>query len=119
MKLTTLGRKVANDSPFFARLADENRTFTARKYDEVIEWFSKNWPDDLSWPLGVPRPSSAPNSEASGNSADHARGPSAGPNAETQRLPPSGGAEAPGAAEVHDVSSSSIPDQAARRAVAS
>ena len=56
VKLTTLGRKAANDSPFFTRLKDNRTSFTARKYDEIIQWFSDHWPADLEWPHGVARP---------------------------------------------------------------
>ena len=56
VKLTTLGRKAANDSPFFTRLKDNRTSFTARKYDEIIQWFSDHWPADLEWPTGVLRP---------------------------------------------------------------
>jgi hypothetical protein len=57
LQLTTLGRIVAADSPFFTRLSS-NSSFTIRKYDEVMRWFSANWPDDLPWPEGVGRPRS-------------------------------------------------------------
>ncbi|MEH2513461.1 uncharacterized protein YigA (DUF484 family) [Nitrobacteraceae bacterium AZCC 1564] len=56
MKLTTLGRKAANDSPFFTRLMESRTSFTARKYDEIIQWFSDHWPADLDWPAAVVRP---------------------------------------------------------------
>ena len=56
MKLTTLGRKAANDSPFFTRLMENRTSFTARKYDEIIQWFSDHWPVDLAWPQAVVRP---------------------------------------------------------------
>lgn len=56
MKLTTLGRKAANDSPFFTRLMERRTSFTARKYDEIIQWFSDHWPADLDWPAAVVRP---------------------------------------------------------------
>ena len=56
MKLTTLGRKAANDSPFFTRLMESRTSFTARKYDEIIQWFSDHWPADLEWPSAVVRP---------------------------------------------------------------
>lgn len=59
VKLTTLGRIVTNDSPFFTRLHDDRKNFTVRKYDEVISWFSSNWPSDLPWPDTVPRPAVA------------------------------------------------------------
>jgi hypothetical protein len=56
MKLTTLGRKAANFSPFFTRLMESRTSFTARKYDEIIQWFSDHWPADLEWPKAVVRP---------------------------------------------------------------
>lgn len=59
LTIPTLGRLAAGDWRFFDRLHDDEKTFTARKYDEVIGWFSDNWPDDASWPVGVPRPERA------------------------------------------------------------
>jgi len=56
VSLATLGRLAAGDWRFFDRLDDEGKTFTARKYDEVISWFSDRWPDDLDWPSEVARP---------------------------------------------------------------
>lgn len=55
LSLSTVGRLVAQDGRFFDRL-DGGSTFTARKYDEVISWFSERWPEDLEWPADVPRP---------------------------------------------------------------
>lgn len=54
--LPTVGRLAAGDWRFFDRVADDERTFTARKYDEVISWFSENWPPDAHWPDDVRRP---------------------------------------------------------------
>ena|SRR5215212_4600959 len=56
IELTTLGRLAAADWRFFERLDDPDRTFTARKYDEVMKFFSVEWPPDVEWPPGVPRP---------------------------------------------------------------
>lgn len=53
--MSTLGRKAAGEWRFFSRLSGD-RTFTIKKYDEVMAWFSTEWPDDLDWPQGVPRP---------------------------------------------------------------
>lgn len=50
----TVGNLAAGDWRFFGRLKD-GRAFTARKYDEVMRWFSNNWPDD-EWPAAIPRP---------------------------------------------------------------
>lgn len=52
---TTVGRHCAADSRFFTRIR-EGKTFTAKKYDEVVSWFSLNWPIGAAWPQGVPRP---------------------------------------------------------------
>lgn len=55
-ELSTVGRMAANDGSFFSRIAT-GRSFTARKYDEIIQWFSDNWPVDAVWPADVRRPS--------------------------------------------------------------
>jgi len=55
LKETTVGRFCAQDGRFFARIRDGN-TFTAKKYDEVVAWFSANWPSDAKWPEYVTRP---------------------------------------------------------------
>ena len=54
--LATLGRLAAGDWRFFERLNDAEKTFTARKYDDVIRWFSENWPAGAVWPDAVERP---------------------------------------------------------------
>ncbi len=55
IELSTVGRLAAGDWRFFDRIMD-GKSFTARKYDETMRWFSANWPDALAWPVGVPRP---------------------------------------------------------------
>jgi hypothetical protein len=55
MTLTTVGRLAAGDWRFFSRIGD-GASFTARKYDEIVAWFAKNWPADAAWPEDVPRP---------------------------------------------------------------
>lgn len=59
VSLATLGRLAAGDWRFFDRLDDDAKTFTARKYDEVISWFSERWPEDVTWPSEVSRPAAA------------------------------------------------------------
>jgi hypothetical protein len=54
VSLSTLGRLAAGDWRFFRE--DGAKTFTARKYDEVMIWFSGHWPDGVDWPADVPRP---------------------------------------------------------------
>lgn len=56
LSLTTVGRLAAGDWRFFDRVEAAETTFTARKYDEVIAWFSENWPADTVWPSGICRP---------------------------------------------------------------
>lgn len=51
----TVGRHCAADGRFFTRIR-EGRTFTAKKYDEVVAWFAQNWPSGVRWPTDVPRP---------------------------------------------------------------
>lgn len=51
----TCGRLCAADGRFFARIR-EGKTFTAKKYDEVVSWFSRNWPKKAVWPVEVGRP---------------------------------------------------------------
>jgi hypothetical protein len=52
---STVGRHCAADGRFFSRIR-EGKTFTAKKYDEVVVWFSENWPTGCEWPNIVPRP---------------------------------------------------------------
>ncbi|MBR1206593.1 MULTISPECIES: hypothetical protein [unclassified Bradyrhizobium] len=56
IKLTTLGRIVVNDSRFFSQMHDGGRSFTVRKYDEILRWFSQNWAPGVAWPDWVERP---------------------------------------------------------------
>ena len=53
---TTVGRLAASDGKFFSRIR-EGKTFTAKKYDEVVLWFDANWPDTARWPSRISRPS--------------------------------------------------------------
>lgn len=59
---STVGRMCAADGRFFSRLRD-GKTFTAKKYDEVVAWFDENWPEFVAWPDDVPRPVKAEASE--------------------------------------------------------
>ncbi|MEY9466324.1 hypothetical protein ABH973_006737 [Bradyrhizobium ottawaense] len=56
VSLSTLGRQAAGDWRFFDHLRDGAKTFTARKYDQVMQWFSINWPVNADWPEGIERP---------------------------------------------------------------
>ncbi|WP_292038610.1 MULTISPECIES: hypothetical protein [unclassified Brevundimonas] len=51
---STVARLSTGDWRFFDRL-NEGASFTARKYDTIMAWFSVNWPSDAPWPADVPR----------------------------------------------------------------
>jgi hypothetical protein len=51
---STVARLSTGDWRFFDRLT-EGASFTARKYDTIMAWFSVNWPSDVPWPADVPR----------------------------------------------------------------
>lgn len=53
LKETTVGKLCAADGKFFPRIR-AGQTFTAKKYDEVVMWFARNWPSNSKWPEGVP-----------------------------------------------------------------
>lgn len=55
LEIVTVARHAAGDWRFFDRL-DDGKTFTARKYDDVVRWFAEHWPADVEWPQGVPAP---------------------------------------------------------------
>ncbi|WP_316184676.1 hypothetical protein [Bradyrhizobium sp. SZCCHNRI1003] len=59
IELSTLGRRAAGDSRFFENLTSGGKTFTVRKYDELMAWFSANWPAGAAWPEGIERPAAA------------------------------------------------------------
>ena len=50
-----VGHLSAADGKFFARLK-AGRSCTLRTANAVIQWFSDNWPDSVTWPAGVDRP---------------------------------------------------------------
>ncbi len=49
LELGTIGRLCAADGRFFSRIGD-GKTFTIKKYDEVVAWFAANWPQGVAWP---------------------------------------------------------------------
>lgn len=52
---STVARLATGDWRFFDRI-NEGASFTARKYDAIMGWFSANWPDGVAWPNETPRP---------------------------------------------------------------
>ena len=53
LELVTVARLATGDWRFFERV-NAGSSFTARKYDTIVAWFSANWPADIEWPDGVP-----------------------------------------------------------------
>ncbi|KGJ21029.1 hypothetical protein IX55_03650 [Paracoccus sanguinis] len=53
--LSTVSTYAAGDGKFFPRLA-AGAGCTLKRANRIILWFSTNWPADLEWPRGVPRP---------------------------------------------------------------
>lgn len=53
--VVTIARLATGDWRFFDRI-ESGCSFTARKYDAIMEWFAGNWPVNLTWPEDVPRP---------------------------------------------------------------
>lgn len=56
LALSTVSTRVANDGKFFRRL-DEGAGVTVGRANRIMRWFCVNWPEDLEWPQGIPRPS--------------------------------------------------------------
>ena len=59
VQIATVAERAAGDWRFFDRI-EHDKTFTARKYDQVMSWFSANWPEGADWPSDVPRPVAEP-----------------------------------------------------------
>ena len=69
--LPTIGRLAAGDWRFFERIQDGAKTFTARKYDDVVAFFSVHWPGDAEWPGGIERPVVSRETEKSDSEPAH------------------------------------------------
>lgn len=52
---STVGNYAVNEGKFFDRI-EEGRTCTISTAQKLLGWLSDNWPADLEWPRGVPRP---------------------------------------------------------------
>ncbi len=84
LSVATLGRLAAGDWRFFGRLG--RSTFTARKYDEVIGWFSQHWPGGAPWPDGIARPQASSSSQTSSSVTQESS--SASPSSRSRAPPP-------------------------------
>lgn len=49
--ITTVARRVKNNAGFFKGIRDPQKSFTARTFDEVMRWFSGNWPEGKEKPF--------------------------------------------------------------------
>lgn len=57
-KMATVCQEALGDWRFFRRLEEKDTTsFTIRKYDAAVAWFSARWPEAAEWPVSVLRPS--------------------------------------------------------------
>lgn len=57
LKMHAVAALAARDAGFFSRIKKPQTSFTIRKYDDVMQWFSDHWPRERAWPSGVVRPS--------------------------------------------------------------
>lgn len=55
LSLSRVSTLAANDGKLLGRL-QVGRDCTLGTYDQMLAWFSANWPADLAWPEGVERP---------------------------------------------------------------
>jgi len=51
----TVSTLALNDGRTFDRVASGG-SITIRNYEKSMRWLSANWPADVAWPAGVPRP---------------------------------------------------------------
>ncbi len=63
LKLSTVGKMAVSDGRFFLTL-EAGKNFTVRRYDQLLAWFSANWPEGCAWPEDVVRPEPAVLQEA-------------------------------------------------------
>jgi hypothetical protein len=56
LSLARVSTLAANDGKVLGRL-QIGRDCTLSTYDQMLAWFSANWPAELAWPEGVERPS--------------------------------------------------------------
>lgn len=49
LELVTVARLAAGDWRFLTRI-NGGKTFTVRKYDQIVAWFRGNWPEGADFP---------------------------------------------------------------------
>jgi len=65
---TTLSRDILSDAPALDKIRTGKGSTSLRKFDQAMEWFDQNWPDDLPWPKleAIPGMAQSPGSRATG-----------------------------------------------------
>ena len=53
--LSTVSTYAAQSGSFLGRL-QAGKWCHINTYNRALNWFVENWPDDLQWPAGIPRP---------------------------------------------------------------
>lgn len=56
ISLSGISTKIFNDGKTLDRLA-AGRDITIGSFERAVKWFDANWPAELAWPDGLPRPS--------------------------------------------------------------
>lgn len=60
LKLSSLGNYVRGDSTYFIKLKRGKTRMVCEVYDEIMQWLSDRWPEDVRWPPHVARPNPKP-----------------------------------------------------------
>lgn len=53
--LSTVGTRACRNARIFNRLAI-GKGCHSRTIEQASAWFAENWPENLAWPEGIPRP---------------------------------------------------------------
>ena len=57
MEMSTVAQRALGDWRFFQRLEEKDTaSFTIRKYDAAVGWFSSHWPEGVEWPSELAAP---------------------------------------------------------------
>ena len=52
----TVSDRVFGAGHVLGGMAAGTRDCSTGTYEKALQWFSDNWPDDVSWPAGIDRP---------------------------------------------------------------
>lgn len=59
-----ISMRIFRKGDFFRNLKVKNYDCRTRTAARAMEWFEDNWPEDLTWPSDIPRPSKSKSQEA-------------------------------------------------------